>query len=117
VAIDTQDVRTNTQKIQTDVATTKTAKAADSLEKSRLTQERADAKTRAETAGAGATILSSPNPASDVADPSGKVDTKKKKNAPEYFTAQVPGEKKEKVKKAKKVTEKTNKAKKAASKT
>lgn len=114
VAVDTQDVRTNAQKIQTDVATTKTAKAADSLEKSRLTQERADAKARVDSIGAGATVISPPNPASDGNDPSGKVDAKKKKNTPEYFTAQAPSEKKEKVKKAKKVAEKTSKTKKAA---
>ncbi len=87
------------------------------MEKARLTQERADAKTRADNMGSGATVISAQNAAADVNESLGKAEVKKKKNAPEFFTAQVPGEKVAKVKKVKKAADKpsnASKAKKAA---
>ena len=110
VAVD--DSRTSAQQKQTDAATAMTSKAAGTLEKDRLAQEKRD--------------LAANKPASPVVNSGVKAPTdeppktsakkKKKKGEPEFFTAQVPGEKKTKVKVAK--AAKATKAKKeAASKT
>ena len=118
VAIDTQDIRSGAQKAQSESATSKTAKVGDAMEKSRLMQEKSDAKTRLDSLGAGATVISAQNPAQDASSLPAKSDVKKKKNSPEVFTAQAPGEKKQKVKKTKKVADKATgatKTKKAAS--
>ena len=109
VAID--DSRTSAQQKQTDAATAMTSKTASTLEKDRLAQEKRD--------------LAANKPALPVVNSSVKAPTdeppktsakkKKKKGEPEYFTAQVPGEKKTK---AKAKEAKASKAKKeAASKT
>ena len=105
-AIDTADTRTSQQRAQSEAATSKAAKAGEAMEKSRLTQERAHAKAQADSVGAGATVISAQNPGQDASEPISKAEAKKKKNAPEYFTAQVTGEKKAKAKKVKKTAEK-----------
>jgi hypothetical protein len=108
IAIDTQDNRTSAQKSQSESATAKTAKAGDAMEKARLAHERADARTRMETMGAGVTVMPAQNAGGEVLESPSKVDAKKKKNAPEFFTAQAHGEKAEKAAKVKKVKKATD---------
>lgn len=91
--INTTDRRTPAQKTQADLATGRVARTADAMEKARLQQEKTDSAantapvppTHLETASAAATTQAN----------------KKKRKAPDYFTAQAPGEKK---KAAKKIT-------------
>ena len=86
VVVNTDDQRTSAQKMQADLATRRDAKAADAMEKARLSQEKRD--------------LAANMPPSKTSQPAAskktvaKQITKKKKKAPEYFTAQVPGAKK-----------------------
>ena len=116
MAIDTQDNRTSAQKTQAEAATAKAAKAGDAMEKSRLTQEKLEAKERASAAGSGASAMSAKNSTADaVNQPTKSNVANKKKKEPEFFTAQVPGEQKVKAKaqkEAHKVTKKAGKAKK-----
>lgn len=117
VTVDTQDTRTSAQKAQSEAATTKTAKSGDAMEKSRLTQERVEAKERAMAAGSGVSVVSAQSTAAETGDQSNKLNAAKKKNTPEFFTAQVPGEKKVKAKakkETKKDTKKADKTKKLA---
>lgn len=86
VTIDAADQRTSAQKTQADLATRRDARTADAMEKARLQQEKIDS--AANTAPAPPTRT----------DQASTADTtqakKKKKKAPDYFTAQTPGEKK-----------------------
>ena len=101
--IDVTDSRSADQKKQTDAATASTAKAGDTLEKSRLAQEKRDlAAKQARAVVIAPTAVPAPAP---PAQPVTYAKKKKKKPSP-YFTAQAPREKKEK---------KPAKAKKAAS--
>ena len=83
-ALDTNDARSPTQKAQADQSTAQAAKMADKLEKDRLAQE------KAAPSGKPAPATAAKEPAAPVA----IKPTKKKKPAPEYFTAEVPSEKK-----------------------
>ena len=110
VAID--DGRTSAQKKQTDAATAMTAKTAGTLEKDRLAQEKRDlASNKPASPGVNSSAKASP-----AEPPKTSAKKKKKKGEPEYFTAQVPGEKKTKAKAAK-ATKATKAKKEAASKT
>lgn len=113
VAIDTQDTRTSAQKAQSEAATVKTAKTGDAMEKSRLAQEQVAAKERAMAAGSGASVMSAQSAATDASDQPAKPNVAKKKKAPEFFTAQVPGEKKVKAKAKKEIKKDAKKAGKA----
>ena len=89
--IDATDSRTPAQKAQADLATGRAARTADAMEKARLQQEKIDIAASA-----------SPMPPAhmETASASGTVQAKKKKRkAPDYFTAQAPGEKKKAAKK------------------
>jgi len=93
--IDATDSRTPAQKTQADLVTGRVARTADAMEKARLQQEKIDSAANA-----------SPVPPAhlETASASGTMQAKKKKRkAPDYFTAQAPGEKK---KAAKKITAK-----------
>ena len=99
--IDVTDSRSADQKKQTDAATASTAKAGDTLEKSRLAQEKRDlAANKARPVVIAPIAAPAPPP-----QPVTYAKKKKKKPSP-YFTAQAPREKKER---------KPAKAKKAAS--
>lgn len=100
VPVTTDDSRSNVQRKQADASTARIARTADVMEKDRLAQEKKDL--AANRVGA----MTADKPVSS-ADAPAKAGTKKKKNAPEYFTAQVPGEKKAK---KKTVKEKASKA-------
>jgi len=80
--VDAADQRTPGQKTQADLATRRDARAADTLEKARLQQEK--------TAIAANTPTVTPEVASTA------YAKKKKKKTPEHFTAQIPGKKKQK---------------------
>ena len=109
VAVD--DSRTSAQQKQTDAATAMTSKTAGTLEKDRLAQEKRDLAANKPTAP----VVNSSVKAPTDEPPKTSAKKKKKKGEPEYFTAQVPGEKKTK---AKAKAAKASKAKKeAASKT
>ena len=112
VPVATGDTRTEAQKRQTESATSLTARTADAMEKDRLAQEKRDL--AANRSAAPSTTPGTQAPTHKEADkpPGATAKKKKKKNEPEYFTAQVPGEKKHKEKAAKAV--KTAKAAKAA---
>lgn len=84
-ALDTSDARSPSQKAQSDQSTAQASKTADKMEKDRLAQERAARSGKL----APATAVVEP-----VA-PAASKSTKKKKPAPEYFTAEVPAEKKQ----------------------
>jgi hypothetical protein len=89
--IDATDSRTPAQKTQADLATGRVARTADAMEKARLQQEKIDSAANA-----------SPVPPAQMenASASGTMHAKKKRRkAPDYFTAQAPGEKKKAAKK------------------
>jgi hypothetical protein len=83
--IDVADRRTSDQKKQTDMAASSDTKTAERMEKSRLQQEKADR-------GAQKPLAEPTKKASTNHAASPKVKTKKQ--VPDNFTAQVPGEKK-----------------------
>jgi hypothetical protein len=83
--INTADPRTPAQKIQSDLTTSRNAKAADALEKTRLKQEKMDA---------AASAPPIPSTSSGIErTPSMLQKEKQKKKTPGYFTAQTPGKK------------------------
>ena len=87
VIVDATDQRTSAQKTQADLTRGRDARTADAMEKARLQQEKIDlaANTppvKPATAGTASNTRTT--------------QAKKKKKAPEYFTAQVPGKKKKK---------------------
>lgn len=96
VAVDAADQRTSAQKTQADLATGRDARTADAMEKARLQHEKIDL---------AANTPPLPAASTDTASTPGTPQAKKKKKIPEFFTAQVPGEKKKK-KVAKKNTQK-----------
>jgi hypothetical protein len=100
VLIDASDKRSDAQKRQADLATGRTARSADAMEKARLQQEGADIAANTPVPGAVDEMAIKPKTS---------LTKKKKKKAPDYFTAQTPGEKK------KKNTAKKNAVKKVAS--
>jgi len=90
ISVDVSDTRTQAQKAQTDAATASAGKIAAQMEKDRLAREKAQA--------ARSPKKSAPNPKTvktGSSSTSPKASTKKKK-APEYFTAAVAAEKKDK---------------------
>ena len=89
--IDVADSRSADQKKQTDAATASTAKAGDTLEKSRLAQEKRDLAANKARAVVIAPIAAPAPPPQPVT-----YAKKKKKKPSPYFTAQAPREKKEK---------------------
>ncbi len=93
VVIDGRDSRSGAQKAQTDAAIARDARMADAMEKARLKQEALAREANAPSAKPAATAT----PAAG-----GKTSARKKDRPPEYFTAQVPGEKKKKKEKEKK---------------
>ena len=89
--IDATDSRTPAQKKQADLVTGRVARTADAMEKARLQQEKIDSAANA-----------SPVPPAHLENASASATTqakKKKRKAPDYFTAQAPGEKKKAAKK------------------
>jgi hypothetical protein len=89
--IDATDSRTPAQKTQADLVTGRAARTADAMEKARLQQEKIDSAANA-----------APVPPAhlETASATGTTHAKKKKRkAPDYFTAQAPGEKKKAAKK------------------
>ncbi len=72
--------------MQADLATRRDAKAADAMEKARLSQEKRDLAANMPPSKTSRPAASKKTVAKQI--------TKKKKKASEYFTAQVPGEKK-----------------------
>ncbi len=108
VPLATDDSRSNAQKNQNDATTARIARTADTMEKDRLSQEKRDL-------AANKVVAVTPDKSVSSADAPVNASLKKKKKAPEYFTAQVPGEKKVKKKAVKEKTAKaasTSKAKK-----
>ena len=91
IILDTSDKRSTEQKRQTDVATTRDARVADSMESKRLLKEKNDLTTSLPLANPTSTDLAAFDSASGINKPS-----QAKKQASEYFAAQVPGEKKKK---------------------
>lgn len=92
--IDPTDERTSAQKKQTDLATGRDARLAASMEKARLEQEKKDLAANTPLK----TTLEKPAPvklAKKVGNPQAKV-KKKKEKEPDYFVAQLPGDKKKK---------------------
>lgn len=96
--IDVTDQRTSAQKNQTDQASSRDAKTADSMEKARLRQEKADRVANRAQLPPTKTVIVNRNESPKA---------KKKKKLPEFFTAQAPGEKKKTTPSAKKTTSKT----------
>jgi len=90
VALDPRDGRDSSQKIQSDTATLRDARAAEARQAERLAQEQKDL--RANTPRSPATQLA----ATHAPEVSGARQPRlhKNKQQAEYFTAQVPGEKK-----------------------
>lgn len=86
VAIDAADSRSNSQKAQTDAATARDIRTAESLEKSRLKQEAIQARAATKTSGKQAAPQ---KPASRA-----KAGSKRNPKKPAPLTAQIPGEKK-----------------------
>ena len=99
--IDTSDPRSAAQKAQTDLATVRDARSADTMEQARLQQEQADL--------AANTPKAKP-PSADRASNNGTPQVKKKEKAPDSFTVRSVVEKK------KKPTPKKNPAKQRANK-
>jgi hypothetical protein len=94
---DVKDSRSEEQKKQSEKSAVTAAKTADTMEKSRQTQERQDV-----AGNRGVVINAQPTPP-DSPPPASTALKKKKRQAAEHFTAQAPGEKKDKKKaKAKK---------------
>lgn len=87
-AVAATDQRTSAQKTQADLATSRDARAADALEKARLQQEKTDVAANTPTV--------KPETAGTVGNAGTTQAKKKKRKAPEYFTAQTPGRKKQK---------------------
>jgi hypothetical protein len=100
--IDTTDKRSIEQKNQTDLATKRDARVADAMETTRLRKEKRDLAANAP--------LTNPTSADlanfDAASGFDKQSQAKKKQS-EYFTAQIPGEKKKKKTASKKAKAKT----------
>ena len=92
VPVDINDSRTSAQKKQTDAATAGSTKAGDTMEKSRLAQEKRDL---AANRGPAPLIAPAAVQPTAPATPS-KAHAKRKKKTSQYFTAQAPREKKEK---------------------
>jgi hypothetical protein len=93
VTVDTSDNRSKDQKVQTDNATRRDLRTANSMEKTRIQQE--EAQKRANTFSnvnmekqAAKKKAAEEKAAAEKANPS----TKKKPKKPEYFTAKKPGE-------------------------
>ncbi|WP_157979304.1 hypothetical protein [Rhodoferax ferrireducens] len=106
VVIDTSDQRTPAQKTQADLATDRNAQTAAAMEKARLRQEEMDIAANTAPPPKAHTAAVKRSSATQT-----KARQKQKKKEPEYFAAQVPGEKA-----TKKVPNKSTKAK-SASKT
>ncbi len=85
VLIDATDRRSAAQKAQADQVTGRDARMADAMEQARLEQEAKDL-------AANTPVPKKVNPVTEKK-VVGKQVSKKKRKAPEYFTAQVPGEK------------------------
>lgn len=92
VALDTRDPRDGAQKIQADLASVRDAKAAEAMAATRRQQEKTDllANTPLITSAPPATVSNNGGPSRTP-----PRQLKKRKGA-DYFTAQVPGEKKKK---------------------
>ena len=88
VVVDVTDQRTSAQKMQSDLATARDARTAEAMEKARLQQEKIDIAANTPTVKP-----ASPDKANNTQTIQVK---KKKKKEQEYFTAQIPGEKKKK---------------------
>ena len=88
VVVDVTDQRTSAQKMQSDLATGRDARTAEAMEKARLQQEKIDIAANTPTVKP-----ASPDKANNTQTIQVK---KKKKKEQEYFTAQIPGEKKKK---------------------
>ena len=88
VIVNATDKRTSAQKTQSDLATARDARTADAMEKARLQQEKIDIAANTPTVKP-----ASPDKANNTQTIQVK---KKKKKGQEYFTAQIPGEKKKK---------------------
>ena len=86
VVVDTADKRTSAQKAQTDSAAARDARTATAMEKTRLEQEKKDL--------AANTPPLKPDTLPTAVNAGTSKVKKKKKKTPEYFTAQVPGQKK-----------------------
>lgn len=85
-AIKTNDVRSGEQKAQSDRAIVRDKKLADNMEKNRSKQERIDIAANTPPAATRANL----SPSKDVSAQTGN----KKAKKPDWFIAQVPGEKK-----------------------
>ena len=88
VIVNATDKRTSAQKTQSDLATGRDARTAEAMEKARLQQEKIDIAANTPTVKP-----ASPDKANNTQTIQVK---KKKKKEQEYFTAQIPGEKKKK---------------------
>ena len=86
VVVNAADQRTAAQKAQADAASSRAARTADAMEKARLQQERLDL--------AANTPMARPAGVEAAGGTSKSLARKKKKKVPEFFTAQVPGQKK-----------------------
>lgn len=84
--IDATDSRTPAQKTQADLVTGRVARTADAMEKARLQQEKIDSAANAS--------LVPPAQMEHASATSTTQAKKKKRKAPDYFTAQAPGAKK-----------------------
>ena len=85
--IDAADQRSNAQKVHSDLATARAARTAQAMQQARLQQEKKDLATNTP-----AVTPASSRQASAVRTSQAKL----KKRAPEFFTAQIPEEKKKK---------------------
>ena len=88
IIVNTTDKRTSAQKTQSDLATARDARTAEAMEKARLQREKIDIAANTPTVKP-----ASPDKANNTQTSQVK---KKKKKEQEYFTAQIPGEKKKK---------------------
>lgn len=95
VAVDADDSRSQAQKAQSDSATKRDLRTADSLEKTRLQQEEAQKRAAQKSADRPAGTPALPQ-ATPVAPGKTTHSAKWKARHPEYFTAAAPGDKKKK---------------------
>lgn len=93
ITVDVSDTRTQAQKAQTDAATASAGKIAAQMEKDRLAREKAQVARSPKKSALNPKTVKTVKTGSSSTSP--KASTKKKK-APEYFTAEVAAEKKDK---------------------
>lgn len=92
IVVDTADPRTAAQKTQADLATDRNARTADAMEKARLRQEAIDIAANTPIAPKARTGSVSSRNVTETHRPA-KAKQHPNKKEPEYFAAQVPGEK------------------------